>query len=541
MRRSIVYFIVGFILLSIVALVLVTFGADDDVQRFHQHLERPSEADLGDCLDCGEGVLCTHLPLIIIDTFGAEIPGRPLAFGTGIYNDPDTLFNFHTTADGETEIEVAVSVIDNHNSWNHSNDTPTLESMAMMRLRGNSSRFFDKPNYRISLIDSYAENNPLPLLGIDPHHEWSLHGPFLDKTLMRNYMWMNIGAEVMGSGYFVPEVRFFELILNGEYQGVYVLMETIRVSPYRVSLNRHREGMPATSYLIRLDSNFQTPERNINTFSYYTYRLEMRRNMEIMYPRLVYQNETVQDYVARSISITERFLYSNEVVWDSRRYEEYIDVDSFVNFFIINEFVGNNDLWSNSTFFYKDIRSNRIVAGPLWDYNNVMDNFFLPMPADQFYLANRGWHDRLMMCPHFTDRVIRRWNHLRGRILAEERLIDYMQDVEDWLGSSVDRNFEVWGYSFDYTQVGRMAQRRPATEAIYDMIYIFEEMSQDAIAAAFRETRHELMSELNPSSFEEAMNQSRDFMIERGRFLDNYIEALRQYSHPSRHALWILE
>ena len=519
MRRSVICYIAIFMAVVVLLSGLVFIGVSDDVQRYHQHLERPSEADLGDCVDCGGNMLCTHLPLIVIDTFGAEIPGRPYAFGTGIYTD-EMLSAFHTGPEGETEIEVSVSVIDNLNNWNHADDTPAHESLAMMRIRGNSSRMFDKPNYRIQLMDFDGENNHIPLLGMNPHFEWALHGPFLDKTLMRNYIWMNVAADVMGPGHFVPEVRFFELILNGEYQGVYVLMETIRVNPYRVSLNRYRTGMPVTSYLIRLDSNDSTPERHINTLSAYTYRLERRRGMEVLYPRLAQQNDSMHSYIARSISNVELFLYSTEIIHNPRAYERYIDVDSFVNYYIINEFIGNNDLWSNSTYWHKDVRG-RIVAGPVWDFNNVMDNYFISMPADNFLLADRGWHDRLMMCPNFTERVIRRWHDLRRGALAEERLIRYMEEVEDWLGSAIDRNFEVWGYSFDPSQVSRMAQRAPTrTERAEGIITIFD---------------------VNPSSFEEAQEWARDYMIERGRWMDDYIETLRQFSHPSRHAVWALQ
>jgi len=509
----------GLLAATMLIVGLMYWGSNVDIQRHHQHLERPSEADLGDCLRCGDDTLCTHLPLMIIDTAGAVIPGRPLNYEQGIFEwgFGDLLV---TTPEGEAEIEVSVSVIDNPNDWNHANDLPVHESLAMMRLRGNSSRFFDKPNYRISLIHPNAEGNPLPLLGMEPHVEWALHGPFLDKTLMRNYVWMNIAAEVMGPGHFVPNVRFFELILNGEYQGVYVLMETVRVSPQRLPMNRYREGMFASSYLVRLDSRTQTPERLVDTFVTYTYRLEGRNSVELMYPRLSQQSETVRDYVARSVSTTEYFLYSPDILWDSRRYEQYIDVNSFVNFYIINEFLANNDLWAGSTYLHKDVRSDRIVAGPVWDLNNVMDNFLLSMPADGFFLADRGWFDRLMMCPDFTERVIRRWHHLRGGILAEDRLISYMQEVEDWLGSAIDRNFEIWGYSFDPSQVNILARRNPTY-----------------VQAAEGLTRYDL----NPSSFEEAQEWARDYMVTRGRWLDSYIETLRQFSHPSRHALWILQ
>lgn len=523
MRRSVIYQVAGLLAVTFIVIGFVYVSASDDLQRHHQHQHRPSEADLGVCLLCCDYTFCTHLPLVIIDTFGQDIPGRPLLFGprefgADIYAS-ELWGQFETTPEGETEIEVFISVIDNHNTWNHINDIPVHETLAMMRLRGNSSRFFDKPNYRISLIDSDAENNSLPLLGMNPHFEWALHGPFLDKTLMRSYMWMNIAAEVMGPGHFVPEVRFFELIIDGEYQGLYVLMETVRVNPYRVSLSRHREGLPTTSFVARRDTFTGTPERTINTFATYTFRIDAESNTELLYPRIALQNDNVRDYVAINISSTEYLLHSHEIIWTPRIYERYIDMNSFVNFYIINEFIANHDLWVGSTYIHKDIRG-RLVAGPVWDFNNVMDNFLISMPVDGFLLADRGWFDRLMMCPYFTDSVIRRWHDLRRGTLSEERLVNYMQEVEDWLGSAIDRNFEVWGHSFEPTEVSRLARRNPTSAEIAEGITI---------------------RDLNPSSFEEAMEWKRDYMIERGRWLDEYIVILRQFSHPSRHALWTLE
>jgi len=352
---------------------------------------------------------------------------------------------------------------------------------------------------------------------MNPGHEWALHGPFLDKTLMRNYMWMNIAHDVM-SGRFVPEVRFFELILNGEFQGLYVLMETLRVEPNRVNLNRYRSGMPETSFFFRIDWSTGNPGRQIETFGVYTLRLEYESLIEILYPTYLNQSERVRNYVMGSINAFERFLYSTEILTNPRAVERYIDLDSFVDFFIINEFLGNNDLFAGSTYFHKDIRG-RLVAGPVWDFNNIFDNFFLALPVDEFYLNGRGWFDRLFMSPYFTEQVIRRWNNLRQGALSEERLVGYMDDVAEWLGSAIDRNFDVWGFSFDYNNLTEMTRRhlRPADRS-------------EGITLA----------DLNPASFEEAMDQKRNFMIERGRWMDEHIGILRQYSHHSRHALWRL-
>jgi len=514
-RKSIVDYIGSFVVILIALMAFLYFDVSGQTTRHHQHLRSPSETDLGICTRCNHDIfLCTHLPIIEIDTFGQYIPGRPLEFYES--DLPQEIRNtFRTTPEGEAEIYAHVSVIDNSNDWNHNSDPPVFESMAIMRIRGNSSRFFDKPNYRMRLIDANGDNNRLPLMGMEPGHEWALHGPFLDKTLMRNYMWMNIAADVI-NGPFVPNVRFFELILNGEFQGLYVLMETLRVEPNRVNLNRYRQGMTETSYFFRIEWTRPT-YREMETFSAYTLRLENESVAELLYPTYLNQSERVRDYVTGSISSLEHLLYSPQMLHNPKSIERYIDINSFVDFFVINDFIGNNDLFAGSTYFHKDIRG-RLVAGPVWDFNNVFDNFFLPMPVDEFYLNGRSWFDRLFMSPYFTEKVINRWNILRQGDLSEDRLVNYMDEVVVWLGSAIDRNFDVWGYSFDYTNVPD-AHRFPRPEER---------------AAGLTE------ADLNPSSFEEAMDQKRNFMIERGRWMDDHIEMLRQYSHPSRHALWQL-
>ena len=118
-----------------------------------------------------------------------------------------------------------------------------MSSQALFHIRGNSSRAFSKHSYRIKLVEDAnpEQNRDLPLLGMTANADWALHGPFLDKTQLRNYMWMNISAEVMG---YAPNVRFCELILDGEYQGLYLLMETVSMDSGRVELTDYREGDP---------------------------------------------------------------------------------------------------------------------------------------------------------------------------------------------------------------------------------------------------------------------------------------------------------
>ena len=102
-------------------------------------------------------------------------------------------------------------------------------------------------------------------------------------------MWMNISAEVMG---YAPNVRFCELILDGEYQGLYLLMETVSMDSGRVELTDYREGDPVCSYILQMGSRRQ-PERTIDNFTFYTNRMEEGMQVEVVYPGLLSQTEQV--------------------------------------------------------------------------------------------------------------------------------------------------------------------------------------------------------------------------------------------------------
>ena len=93
-----------------------------------------------------------------------------------------------------------------------------------------------------------------------------MHGPFLDKTLIRNYMWYNIAGEIMD---YAPNVRFCEVMVNGEYQGVYVMTEKITAGKdgSRLNLEVNRKDNTFTGYLLRVDQGSRNEMKNINNFS----------------------------------------------------------------------------------------------------------------------------------------------------------------------------------------------------------------------------------------------------------------------------------
>ena len=462
----------------------VVIGKGTEWNRYEQHVE----AEAKEPCTHDENILCTHLPLVEIDTDGLVIPGRSIKDETG------TTIGREKSADGQDEISGTISVIDNETENNHIGDTPAVESRMKIHVRGNSSRSFDKSNFAIRLIDENEKNNPQSIMGMDAHHEWVLHGPYLDKTLMRNYMWYNIAGKFMD---YAPNVRFCEVIVNGEYQGVYVMMERITAGGEnsRLNFSVDKKDNTFTGYLLRLDRGSDNERKNIDTFTQYSLRTNLQINIE--YPGAKNLTPELINAIAQDFSYFEKSLYSYD--YDDRKYgyKNLIDVDSFVDYFLINELTCNYDAGQYSTYIYKGIDGKFRMC--VWDFNSACDGYQEEaMPPENFRMQNAVWYFMLTKDEDFTDRIVSRYRELRKTWFDEEYLCDYIDRVVDYLGPAIDRNYEKWGYSF---------------EEEYDLLS---------------------PAERNPRSYEEAISQMKEFLHKRIQWLDENIETIRQYSAESR-------
>lgn len=461
MNKRIKYIII-IILLIIIGVVSANFNVNTK-NVVHQHLVNTKEIKTED----GEE-FNTHLPLISIETGGQAIPGE--------------------ARDGST-IQANIKIFDDEQKNNYLSDTPKQETLANIRYRGNSSMEFDKKGYLLKCIKENGKENEISPLGMAEHDEWVLHGPFLDKTLIRNYMWYNISSEIME---YAPATRFCELFVDGEYQGVYVLVESIsRGENGRVDIDKYKGGDPFTSYIIRLDRGSSTEIKNINNFTKYTRNIGKTLKINIVYPGKDSLTPQLNKYVSDDLSKFEKALYS----FDYKKYDQYIDVDSFVDYFIINEFTQNYDAGNLSTYLYKDVRGKFKFC--VWDFNNACENYRENLLANiDFDIQNAVWFEMLIKDSEFVNKIIDRYKELRKTYLNEEYLLNYINQTIAYLGDAKNRNFEVWGYTFE-----------PENDL-------------------FPEGR-------KIGSFEQAVSQYKDFIIKRGKWLDENIEQLKQFCHPS--------
>ena len=474
--------IVSFCLVSVLVGVSVHFSEKaEDQQRYHQHLMAEAKAECSHSSD----VFCTHLPLIQIDTGGVDIPGK-------VY-DGDFL-NPTVTESGETQLLCSIKLTDNAAENNHLSDPASAESRAYIHVRGKSSRDFDKPGYQLDLVTEEGLNNPLALAGMAAHHEWVLHGPFLDKTLIRNYMWYNIAGECMD---YAPNVRFCEVMVNGEYMGVYVLAENITAGKdgARLSLSVDKKDNSFTGYLLRFDTGSANPAKNIDPFSVYAKRFPNK--VDIVYPGAANITPEIAESIRQDFSGFEKTLYSFDYDSSKYGYTTMIDVESFVDYFILNEFATNYDAGWLSTYVYKDLDGKYKMC--VWDFNSACDNYQdRAIAPEGFALQYCVWYNMLTKDEDFIEKIIRRYGELRETCLNAEYLDQYVDDTIAYLGNAVTRNFDKWGYTFS--------------------------------------DEHALLSpaERNPRSFAQAVSDLKNNLAARGSWLDENIHTLRQYSAESK-------
>ena len=200
--------------------------------------------------------------------------------------------------------------------------------------------------------------------------------------------------------------------------------------------------------------------------------------------------------VELEFSAFEKALYSYDYDSEDYGYTQWINTPSFVDYYILNEFVCNYDAGELSTYIYKDISGEYKIC--VWDFNNSCDNYIeVPVNLHDFDIQNRLLYHMLCRDEDFTEAAVRRYKELRKGVLSEEYLMNYIDGTIEYLGPAIERNFDKWGYSF-----------LP---------------ENDLLEGEGREI----------CSYDEAVAQLKEFLIERGNWMDRNIDAIREFSAES--------
>ncbi len=484
MKSKIVYIIIAIIVLGL-TIFLYQYDFESKQKRVHQHQDERWQLSN----ELSYDKLQANLPIIKIETSGQKIPGTP------IIRDGE-IVAYETTANGQTNITASFEVIDIQKNTSNLVDKETIKSLAQISYRGNSSRHFDKKSYSIKLVSKEGTENKKELLGMSAHDEWVLNGPFLDRSLIRNYLALNISGEIME---YAPNVRYSEVYLDNEYQGIYLLMERISKSEERINIQKPEDNSNITDYIVRLDRESKSDEK-LDNYSYYTYKLDVAA-FDVLYPGLSNITEGRKKYIEDDISKMEKSIYSYDLLDNKKGYNEYIDADAFAEFFIINEFFGNVDAGRFSTYYYKTNKDK--IKPVVWDFNNAFNNYIdYEKEESGFSLIDQPIFNVLIKDEKFIDTVVNKYRELRKSSLNERYLLNYIEETDLWLGESINRNYTKWGYVFDLSNYDGLTYLTPVNR--------------------------------NPTSHDEAIDQLKMFIIRRGDWMDKHIDVLYQYSHESK-------
>ena len=384
----------------------------------------------------------SNLPIVVINTHGKTIPDayRIIADMGIIYNGPgkrNAVNDPFNNYDGKISIE----------------------------LRGSSSQMFPKKQYALETEDSQGENLNVSLVGLPQENDWILNGPYSDKSLIRNVLIYRLARDL---GHYSSRTRFCELLLNGDYRGVYILMEKIKRDKHRVHISKLKpdevSGDDLTGgYIIKIDK--LAGEKVDGWYSIFPpYPASKHRiYYQYHYPKQDKIVDAQKKYIQDYIFDFEKSIFSPNFQDPVHGYYSKINLSSFVDYFILNEISRNVDGYRLSAFLYKDKNSkdSRLHAGPIWDFNIAFGN------ADYYHaFSPQGWqvninHDpqfiswddpfqvpfwweKLMTDSVFVKQVTQRWKELRANLLSQNRIFDLIDCYVDTLNEAQMRNFERW-------------------------------------------------------------------------------------------------
>ncbi len=380
----------------------------------------------------------SNLPIVIISTHGASIVNEPkitadmkiIYNGEGFRNNVTDSGNIYT---GKVGIEV----------------------------RGAYSASLPQKPYGFETRDISGNNLNVSILGMPPENDWVLTANYNDKTFLRNVLAFDIFHKM---GYYSTRTRFCEVVVNNEYQGIYLLGEKIKQDSGRVNIAKLKQedntGDDVTGgYIIKTDyydetnswmSNF-TPMNKPGGKVFFVYHD----------PKPDELTQSQKTYIRDFINTLEMVLYNPAFKAPVFGYKSYIDINSFADYFILGEVSRNVDAYKKSRFFYKDKKSRDglLHSGPSWDFDwawrNLLEgcvHFNKTDGSGWAYKVNEcetwpvppSWEVRMLQDNDFANLVHNRYFALRNNILSQSALENTIDSVASLLNEAQERHFQKW-------------------------------------------------------------------------------------------------
>lgn len=357
-----------------------------------------------------------------------------------------------------------------------------------IEIRGNYSSILPQLPYEFETRDINGNNLDTSLIGMPSEHDWCLIAMYNDKAFMRNMLAYNSFTSM---GHYGPRNQLCEVVLNGEYQGVYALTETIKRDNNRVDvakLDPNETTWPDVSggYILKNDywDNSNSWLLNYSPIDHPTLPI----HLVYVYPKydvIVPQQKT---HIQTFINDYETALYGPNFADTANGYRKYISTRSFIDYFIVNELSRNVDGFKKSAYFYKEkdqtaATPGKLKAGPVWDFDWAWKDipgcyFGVTDGSGWSYHINdcgpdvngTGWFVRLLQDSAFANELNCRWTELRGTIFDTTNLFHYMDSIALYSNEAQARHYAYWGHMGQATGTPEVVPPRQSYQAEVDSL-----------------------------------------------------------------------
>ena len=310
----------------------------------------------------------------------------------------------------------------------------TTKQTGNIRIRGNSSKDLEKKSFQIH-FDEKTKLLDMPAKA----KKWGLLANHMDKSLIRNLVAFKISS-LLGQKY-IPACRSVDLIVDGSFEGNYIVCDKIEKGKDRVELDTLDETMNdypeiTGGYLMEIDG-FADQE---------TYHFNSKKGVKvtIKYPEAT-KNQTA--YLKNWFDELEENIYTNQIV-------DNIDLETFSQFFILNEFCADIDSVWSSYYVTKQRNDDKLHFGPAWDFDLSLDNDnrLYPTNSQEKWIFNFGlsagtfrqFISKLMSCEKTLNAVQQKWKEITIDDFTKENVFSFIDEQIKYINESQKLNFQRW-------------------------------------------------------------------------------------------------
>lgn len=319
--------------------------------------------------------------------------------------------------DRETEIPAKLQI------WGES--APESEIMELtIKGRGNSSwTDMPKKSYKIEFLKKQE------MLGMPKDKDWALIANYADKTLMKNFISYKLSRDL---GMYAPRCEYAELFVNKQYQGTYLVTETIKNGPNRVNTSNNN-----TSYIVEFDAKYRHDEIVI-----FSKILNTRgKAFQVHFPKNATQ--VALDTLLNHIQNFERFLTTITSETQLDEIKQWLDVEYFTKHYWIQEITKNPDARYHTSVFFSWTKNETIKPGPVWDFDLAYGGHYNDSTAtpEMLYIRPAYWNSYL-----FKSRELKNYVDLyyEKEITQFLNILNYIDSLKLALEAPAKNNFKRW-------------------------------------------------------------------------------------------------